>query len=367
MNRNEEWQQFTSDIPDMPKELDLSRMKKKVHRKAALHYSLVSVRNLAIICAVLLAGFVAAVKSSPAFAEEMRDIPVLKSIANWIAPTNDGKKAALEGGYATEQKDIAETSKGILHIPYVMGDDSEVYFHTVIENEQGEGLFLQPIALFDADTGERITVDSISGALIGEASSNEYEWTLNWDHYHQNVKVIFSGDEFREYSEELTDCVEYLIHIDRKIDSIVYDVNQTFSVNGLRYTVKKVTINPMSTDIELDIEDGAEPGTERTMQLYFYLVDTRNGVRVGRAEEKEGLYYDYASTTWRSNINAGLFTFQQGEDYILGVDLISQNAEGMDISETIGDTIYEDGMKLLVTDFAKHPELEPIEFSLQIH
>lgn len=329
MNRNEEWNRLTSETPNIPEELELSHIKKKVHRKAAVHYSLVSLRSIAVICVFLLAGFVVAVKKSPAFADEMRDVPILKAITNWASPTNGGKKAALESGYATEQKPVTEVpnAEGLrVTIPYAMADDAELYFHTQIEVKEEDAVNLSLTELYDTDTGEQIPVSSYYGCLIdfGE-SSRDYEWTVQWDGFHPNVRMVFSIEYTLEGAEKKITEAEYPIRIDRKVDSLVFDVNQTFSVNGFNYTVKKVTINPLSTNIELDLEDGAEPGMDHTPQLYFYLMDAEKKVRVGRAEEKGGLHYDYNTNQWISSIEAGLFTYNQATEYILGVDLIYQS------------------------------------------
>ena len=54
-------------------------------------------------------------------------------------------------------------------------------------------------------------------------------------------------------------------------------------------------------------------------------MDAEKKVRVGRAEEKGGLHYDYNTNQWISSIEAGLFTYNQATEYILGVDLIYQS------------------------------------------
>lgn len=224
--------------------------------------------------AILLA-FTITINTSVAFAEAVKDIPILKDIAE-ILRVNDGIKYALKEGYIQDINKTVEVDGVKVTITRIIGDYSQLIIGYKIE-----GKSLSKDDLYGFDYFNILTED---GEPIGGLISHEYRdysadglKPLPGESYISigNVKVeklpkdlvitfadiVNMNKSFgsTDYTVVDTEYSSIEIELTDKIMNVqpeIYPLNKSVNLGDETLMIKEMRVYPMSTDLIINYEVG---------------------------------------------------------------------------------------------------------------
>jgi hypothetical protein len=279
MNRWDELNQMMNEVKAMPEMMEMPVVTKRVKKRVWRHRALVSVRNLAIACVVLVGGLSIGVNTSKSFADSIKNIPLIGRLVEAV-DFSESYQEAINKEYLTKIGKVAHTKVGDVVLSYAMADDKNmVLFFDGDWKKKGYGLFID--SLTDADTGKEIEHGTAS-ADVPYLSEKEIENTtiqagVSWREYHKNVAISFSIRD-KEAQKEVAENVKMTFSNRDKLPAKEYVINKKFEINGLRYQINKVTMYPLSTEVEVKYLDEDDLEFSRTVDMEFTLSDGKKTV-----------------------------------------------------------------------------------------
>lgn len=226
--------------------------------------------------AAVFLAFAISVNTSIAFAEAVKEIPILKDIAE-ILTVNEGIKYALEEGYIQNINKSVEVDGVKVTITRVIGDYSELIVGYKIEGEQINEKFsygFEELNIFTED-GEQV------GGFISYESGDYSEdglkplkgesyvsiGNIQVEKLPKNLVFKFIGviTNNRSSSKDGNTIVDkeisIQIELNEKIINVqpeVYALNKSVELDEKTLTIKEMRVYPMSTELILNYEVGED-------------------------------------------------------------------------------------------------------------
>lgn len=351
MDRQDELQQMLAASAEYPKNWDGAAIRKKVKRKAGLHYMAVSLRSVVIVFTLLLSGLFIMVNTSESFAKELAEIPVLQKVVQWMNFRNEGYQESLDAEYVTPQELSVQGKKIQLTIPYVMADDSKlvlVYQQKSVNPE--EEYYIVPEKIVDVEAGKEL--DNLFSSF-GDEQADGFEFY--WDNFVKKVEITFGvysslEDEiFAQQEESLT----VMIDAGERKAPREYTAAYDFTAGGQHYTIDKVTMYPLTTTISMRTHGEESDDDGITKYIAFYLTDEV----IRRDSHMENTTIMSDDDLWNVEMEGGYFAMkEQGVKLgISAVYMLPENRRELYLNLEEG-TIFDDYGKDPMLRFVDSPQ-----------
>lgn len=304
-----EWEQASSSF-DFDETFVTQQIKRNKHKRIYL--------NILKTCFCVFACIFVLTNTSSDYVKATKDIPILNKI-NELFSLNKNMLVAIENDYIQELDIIEELGNIKVDVDYMVVDEKNIYlFYQVFENNNR------------LDSGYSASIELNKD---GYSSSTSYDKTDEYDILQYNIHYIeddFVLDDFDFVIEYKTNKVIIPITIDKEkiAKAKVYDVNQTFIVEGQEFIITKVEVYPLAMEI---YTDQAENNT--------YFVDNANFELTvnGKVRDKDLGTQGYGLSRDSGN---NVKTYIMPSTYFLG-DNISLTLKSVELIKKPGIATYD--------------------------
>lgn len=303
MDRQDELQQMLAVSAEYPETWDGAAMRKKIKRKAGMHYMAVTFRSVAVVFALLLSGLCIVVNTSESLAKELEEIPVLQKVVRWMNFHNAGYRESSDAGYAAQQDISLQGEKIKLTIPYVMADDSKlVLIYRKMSLVSGTEYYVVPEKIMNAETGKELEK---LYASFGDGDSDGFEFY--WDGFVKKVEVTFGVYPVSEDSASQEESLTVTINTGEKKAPREYAAVYDLTAGSQHYTIENVVMYPLTTAISLRIHDEEMGDDGITKYIAFYLTDGE----IRRDSHMENTTIKADGDFWRVEMEGGYFAMKE--------------------------------------------------------
>ncbi|SFQ20665.1 hypothetical protein SAMN02910358_01100 [Lachnospiraceae bacterium XBB1006] len=265
MNRLEELKQMQGEIGEMPKELQMPELTRRMKKKVWCHRVFVSLRSLCLALIIFVGGMTIGVNGSRTFADSVKSIPLLNKLAAAV-DFSKGYEDAVRKEYVTKIGKVVKTKAGDVMLSYVMADDSMlVMFIDGSWEKEGYELVLEK--LVDTDTGKDIEWSGIT-SILGNDKQGLEVLDPKWNQHHQHISAELSLRKIDGETSKELDTVSFTFSTGKKLEARTFTPKKEFTINGLSYRIDKVTMYPLSTEVEVTYLDdvGIDSDKDREYQ-----------------------------------------------------------------------------------------------------
>jgi hypothetical protein len=223
------------------------------------------------------------VNISPAFAAATSNIPILRTLADAVSFSPSFSAVVEHEYFQTERQEQTIDDALTIRLEYVIVDGDMLYIfyslHSLIDTNFGLGF-----EGYGTDENHETFVPT-----RGLGTMDQRRWEEIEDGEIRSVYLSFDepvppvviwGGEVRDngFDNLFPGCTigEYTFTIvieDVLTEQEVIEVYQDFIIEGQRFTITEVVLNPTHTRVNIDTD--WENNTELLRQLYFYMVNQR--------------------------------------------------------------------------------------------
>ncbi|GEN45345.1 DUF4179 domain-containing protein [Alkalibacillus haloalkaliphilus] len=263
-----------------------------------------TVRNWrSAIAAIIFAfTFIVGVNTSPVFAEQVGKIPGFEHIVE-LVKWDKGRQAALSHGHFEEIGRTVSHGEVDLTIDGVIRDQYGLVIYHTIETEQPyEQLRLTDVEINSAD-GEDLPIATLSFGMPSQQDVTTYteDSEVFFSEPVEQTEFVLKGKVKAEGGLEKEFKVSF--EADHQPDPVHYDVNESFKVGTDDYMISEVMVNPLRTEVVVQIPDDSEWALLRFEDLRLL---NENGVAWARIQN--GVT---GSGNWHSNEDGTFSVFLQ--------------------------------------------------------
>lgn len=322
MSRAEELSNMLATANNVPQALEITSIRKRVMRKAVVHYSLKTFRNVAILFIAILAGLIIGAKNNTAFAEDIKNIPIVGDIVDWILDNDIGVTEDIVREYGTVIENVYEDEYVSLNDLYVAADDNRIKLVGKV-TLKGESKYISVVNIKDPNTNEEI----LSG-YHDSFDDGFYEWSGEWDAYIPKVLVqwVVYDDSIDEHE---LDRFEMTLDVGNMYEGVKYEPDYKFKVDDYKFVVSDITINPLVTNVHIIMPDANyfyddyDNFITEVKYIRCYLTDGTHTIYSDDEEFDWRIAYDEASNQVVCNISMASGYFALNRDNLsFGIDSI---------------------------------------------
>ena len=293
--RTEEYDALMKQLEELPVQLDYveARLQARVASKKKRWQKFIAIPTGSLCACIIL--FVLLVNSTPAFARAMGNIPVLRTLAKFVA-FSPSLVAAIDNDFVQQIEESQTKGTITAHIAYLIVDQKQVNVFYTLSSDQYTALEATPeIRQRDGTALEGYGMSSSYGAgddglrqITIDFIDNDVPSGLKLDlRIHDNgawqkeESVLF--DEDGEWLEEVHEAPEALVtfEFDLVFDPYftaqgeVLSVDTAFQIEGQSFTLEEAHIYP--THMRFNLEDTPQ-NTAYLVGMDYYIVNEKGKV-----------------------------------------------------------------------------------------
>lgn len=243
-NRESEIMELMLEASELPRAMDTESIKKRVKAKRARHMWVVGFRNASVIVVAVVFVAVIGISTSNVFAQAVKDVPIIGSIAKTIKP--DLKEEINEGNLMLTLSNAAVGNEKLM-----------LTFSLICNGEYGEenGEYrIEPDRIVRTDNKRTIEAKMISADTVISADGTNLLMEFNWNRSDEEITAgqqiylklkRFGYEEREEGASEPMEryCENFVFDIAPQIlpDRNVYGLNSEIEYRGQTFSVVKST------------------------------------------------------------------------------------------------------------------------------